>query len=160
MFDFLRLLRSRRILTPGVGDHVPVEGPLTVRTLRLGDGGAYAMLEFDGWTGETADVAAITTALERTGAAQDLVVVGPTVSGRVRAGASLVPQLLIELHDHGVVVASAEVARPTLDDVFLTLTGRSLREGPDDSGGSPPDDAGDPGSGSSDSIHAMQEATS
>ena len=26
-------------------------------------------------------------------------------------------------------MAAAEVSRPTLDDVFLTLTGRSLREG-------------------------------
>lgn len=33
-----------------------------------------------------------------------------------------------QLDAGGVVVTSAEVSRPTLDDVFLTLTGRSLRE--------------------------------
>ena len=32
------------------------------------------------------------------------------------------------LDDEGITVASVEVARPTLDDVFLNLTGRSLRD--------------------------------
>jgi ABC-2 type transport system ATP-binding protein len=32
------------------------------------------------------------------------------------------------LDEAGVTVTSVEVARPTLDDVFLNLTGRSLRE--------------------------------
>ena len=40
-----------------------------------------------------------------------------------------VPGLLVDLADPGVKVASVEVHRPTLDDVFLNLTGRSLREG-------------------------------
>ena len=44
------------------------------------------------------------------------------------APASL-PGLLRDLDAAGVkVLAAVEVARPTLDDVFLTLTGRSLRE--------------------------------
>jgi len=45
-------------------------------------------------------------------------------------GATLVVQaLLADLAVHGVPVRSVEVSRPTLDDVFLNLTGRSLREG-------------------------------
>ena len=44
-------------------------------------------------------------------------------------GSILLPGLLRDLDGGGVAVAAAEVARPTLDDVFLTLTGRSLREG-------------------------------
>jgi ABC-2 type transport system ATP-binding protein len=43
-------------------------------------------------------------------------------------GAQLAPKLLRGLDDAGIPVASIEVARPTLDDVFLNLTGRSLRE--------------------------------
>jgi ABC-2 type transport system ATP-binding protein len=43
-------------------------------------------------------------------------------------GAQLAPKLLLGLDDAGVAVAAVEVARPTLDDVFLKLTGRSLRE--------------------------------
>ena len=38
------------------------------------------------------------------------------------------PGLLRALDRDGLDVRSAEVRRPTLDDVFLTLTGRSLRE--------------------------------
>ena len=38
------------------------------------------------------------------------------------------PELLRTLDAGGICVATAEVARPTLDDVFLALTGRSLRE--------------------------------
>jgi ABC-2 type transport system ATP-binding protein len=45
-----------------------------------------------------------------------------------RAGA-VVPGLLRDLDAAGVELAHIEVRRPTLDDVFLTLTGRSLREG-------------------------------
>ena len=41
----------------------------------------------------------------------------------------LVPDLLEDLRAAGLPVAEVEVTRPTLDDVFLKLTGRSLREG-------------------------------
>jgi ABC-2 type transport system ATP-binding protein len=48
---------------------------------------------------------------------------------RVPDGPGRLPGLLAELAKVGLTVASAEVGRPTLDDVFLNLTGRSLREG-------------------------------
>ena len=48
---------------------------------------------------------------------------------RVPDGPGRLPGLLRRLDRAGIAVASAEVARPTLDDVFLNLTGRSLREG-------------------------------
>lgn len=55
--------------------------------------------------------------------------VGSTsVSLRVADGAALLPDLLRALDAGSVIVRSAEVRRPTLDDVFLALTGRSLRE--------------------------------
>jgi len=57
--------------------------------------------------------------LERTGARLRI---------RVDGGSRLVPGLLRRLEDAGAAVAAVEVARPTLDDVFLNLTGRSLRE--------------------------------
>ncbi|MEV6299706.1 ABC transporter ATP-binding protein [Actinoplanes sp. NPDC051861] len=44
-------------------------------------------------------------------------------------GTHLAPKLLDDLRAAGLTTASIEVTRPTLDDVFLTLTGRSLREG-------------------------------
>jgi ABC-2 type transport system ATP-binding protein len=54
---------------------------------------------------------------------------GTTVRIRVAGGAGLLPRLLRECDADGTPVVAAELARPTLDDVFLTLTGRSLREG-------------------------------
>jgi ABC-2 type transport system ATP-binding protein len=48
---------------------------------------------------------------------------------RVGDGPRLVPALLADLAGAGIRVATADTSRPTLDDVFLNLTGRSLREG-------------------------------
>jgi ABC-2 type transport system ATP-binding protein len=53
---------------------------------------------------------------------------GHRVSGRVRQAGRAVPGLLRDLDRTGVELSSIEVRRPTLDDVFLDLTGRSLRE--------------------------------
>ncbi|MEZ4701729.1 MAG: ATP-binding cassette domain-containing protein [Rhodothermales bacterium] len=43
-------------------------------------------------------------------------------------GGSALPGLLVALSKAGIDTAAVAVRRPTLDDVFLTLTGRSLRE--------------------------------
>jgi ABC-2 type transport system ATP-binding protein len=78
---------------------------------------------------DAGDAGALANAIERTGVAQDLTIDGPTVGARVRGGSTLLPGLLRDLDGGGITVAAAEVARPTLDDVFLALTGRSLRDG-------------------------------
>ena len=46
----------------------------------------------------------------------------------VDRGDTAVPPLLRALDPAGIPLVSVQVHRPTLDDVFLTLTGRSLRE--------------------------------
>jgi ABC-2 type transport system ATP-binding protein len=43
-------------------------------------------------------------------------------------GAEALPALLRVLDDAGVTMLSINLSRPTLDDVFLTMTGRTLRE--------------------------------
>ncbi|MBA4103321.1 MAG: ABC transporter, partial [Arthrobacter sp.] len=48
---------------------------------------------------------------------------------RLPEGARLAPALLLEMHDAGAPAQSLELKPPTLDDVFLELTGRNLREG-------------------------------
>ncbi|HEX3815833.1 MAG TPA: ATP-binding cassette domain-containing protein [Mycobacteriales bacterium] len=53
---------------------------------------------------------------------------GVTVRFRVDSGAEILPRLLRELDSASVTLAGVEVHRPTLDDVFLTLTGRTLRD--------------------------------
>ncbi len=64
-------------------------------------------------------LASIATAVE---------VEGLHVRGRVQRAGRAVPGLLRDLDASGVALESIEVLRPTLDDVFLTLTGRSLRD--------------------------------
>ncbi|KRC53010.1 MULTISPECIES: ATP-binding cassette domain-containing protein [unclassified Nocardioides] len=59
---------------------------------------------------------------------QDVEVDGHHVRGRVARAGKAVPGLLRDLDGSGVALESIEVVRPTLDDVFLTLTGRSLRD--------------------------------
>lgn len=50
------------------------------------------------------------------------------VAVRTHRGSERLPALLRALDLRGVTVTQASVRRPTLDDVFLHLTGRSLRE--------------------------------
>ncbi|MEU6068672.1 ATP-binding cassette domain-containing protein [Streptomyces sp. NPDC047082] len=61
--------------------------------------------------------------------AHEVTVVADTVRFRVPRGDAALPQLLRSLDGHGITMASVKVSRPTLDDVFLSLTGRSLRDG-------------------------------
>jgi ABC-2 type transport system ATP-binding protein len=58
-----------------------------------------------------------------------VVVDGDRVTVEMSGATLAVQALLADLAAHDVPVRSAEVSRPTLDDVFLNLTGRSLREG-------------------------------
>ncbi len=53
---------------------------------------------------------------------------GNHVRARVQRAGKAVPGLLSDLRAADIDLESIEVIRPTLDDVFLTLTGRSLRD--------------------------------
>ncbi len=53
---------------------------------------------------------------------------GRHVRARVQRAGRAVPGLLRDLERADITLDSIEVIRPTLDDVFLTLTGRSLRD--------------------------------
>jgi ABC-2 type transport system ATP-binding protein len=46
----------------------------------------------------------------------------------VEQGEEALPGLLRTLDAAGISMESIQLARPTLDDVFLTVTGRSLRD--------------------------------
>lgn len=60
--------------------------------------------------------------------ARDAAPDGKRLSVTVGDGEAVLPEFLRRLHESGIEVATANVKRPTLDDVFLGLTGRSLRE--------------------------------
>ncbi len=51
-----------------------------------------------------------------------------TVTFRVKHGPAVLPELVRALDAAALWTLTTEVRRPTLDDVFLALTGRSLRE--------------------------------
>ncbi|NKR42949.1 ATP-binding cassette domain-containing protein [Rhodococcus hoagii] len=59
---------------------------------------------------------------------RDVTVVGTSVRIRTSEGDAALPELLRRSELSGLRAATADIARPTLDDVFLGLTGRSLRE--------------------------------
>ena len=61
-------------------------------------------------------------------AARDVVVTDTALFVTVDEGATSVVPILRALDASGLQPTSITVNRPTLDDVFLTLTGRSLRE--------------------------------
>jgi ABC-2 type transport system ATP-binding protein len=70
-------------------------------------------------------VAALMAALPGAEAPQ---VVDTRVVARARHGGAALVSLVRELDGAGIAVAGIESRRPSLDDVFLSLTGRSLRE--------------------------------
>lgn len=78
------------------------------------------------------DEAHVSTAAERLAQTADdagsVEVDGRSVSARVRDAGRHLPALLRALDADAIGLESIEVRRPTLDDVFLDLTGRSLRE--------------------------------
>jgi ABC-2 type transport system ATP-binding protein len=91
-----------------------------------------AELAGDRMTLELADepVARLAAAMvRRLEGARDVALDGGRLDARVVGGPALLPGLLRVLDAEGVAVRSAQVIPPTLDDVFLNLTGRSLREG-------------------------------
>ncbi|WP_040925834.1 daunorubicin resistance protein DrrA family ABC transporter ATP-binding protein [Saccharomonospora marina] len=69
-----------------------------------------------------AEIAAKLDGAHEVSTAQDL------VRFRVPQGDTVAPELLRALDAAGIAMRSMRVHRPTLDDVFLTLTGRSLRD--------------------------------
>ena len=66
------------------------------------------------------------TALRAVPGAREITADGHTARARVDAGASALPAVLAGLEQAGVLVASATVARPSLDDVYLRHAGRAF----------------------------------
>jgi ABC-2 type transport system ATP-binding protein len=58
----------------------------------------------------------------------ELALEGCVLRARVANGAAAIPALITALERAGVGVASATIARPSLDDVYLRHTGRSFRD--------------------------------
>jgi ABC-2 type transport system ATP-binding protein len=65
--------------------------------------------------------------------ATEVSTVDSSVRFRVPRGDTALPELLRALDAAGIAMESIAVHRPTLDDVFLTMTGRSLRDAEEES---------------------------
>ncbi|MFC8192996.1 ATP-binding cassette domain-containing protein [Cellulomonas sp. NPDC057328] len=75
------------------------------------------------------EAARLAALVERLPGGREVVVTGTHVTGRVADGPASVPAVVRAADAAGVEVLAAQAVRPTLDDVFLALTGRSLRDG-------------------------------
>jgi ABC-2 type transport system ATP-binding protein len=81
-------------------------------------------------TFEVDDVPRATQLLQSRGEARDVTMVERGLRVTVDRGETQALPLMRVLDDAGVKVGSLHIAHPSLDDVFLTLTGRSLRDAP------------------------------
>jgi len=81
-------------------------------------------------TFEVDDVARAQALLGGRGDARDVTVVDRGLRITVDSGETQAVPLMRALDDAGIRVGSLHIAHPSLDDVFLTLTGRSLRDAP------------------------------
>jgi ABC-2 type transport system ATP-binding protein len=108
---------AERVIVVDHGRIIADDTPERLKATHVGD---KIILGFEHETDAAAAASRIPHKLQRNGRELRISVVGAP---------GLVPGILDDLRAAGLPVASIEVTRPTLDDVFLTLTGRSLREG-------------------------------
>ena len=80
-------------------------------------------------TVDAADTATAREVASKLPSVHEVTADGPTVHIRATDGDAVVPELVLALAAAGVATRAVDLRRPTLDDVFLALTGRSLREG-------------------------------
>ena len=81
-------------------------------------------------TFEVDDVARATTLLDGHGVARDITTVEGGLRVTVENGEAQALPLMRALDAGGIKVGALAIRHPSLDDVFLTLTGRSLRDAP------------------------------
>jgi ABC-2 type transport system ATP-binding protein len=62
---------------------------------------------------------------------KDSTSVGPVLNLHVEQGDDNLPALMMVLHQQNIPIKNIRLSRPSLDDVFLKLTGRTLRDSSD-----------------------------
>jgi len=109
-----------RILVIDSGEIVAEGSPDSLKARVSGDGVNIGVpAEF---------VAAAAEIAGKLSGAHEITTTDDAVHFRVPRGDVAMPELLRALDAAGIAMRSMQVNRPTLDDVFLTLTGRSLRD--------------------------------
>jgi ABC-2 type transport system ATP-binding protein len=141
LWDHIRSLRDEHGVTVFLTTHYLEEADsLCDRVLVIDNGAIVAEGTPDELkrkvSGDTVTVTVAAAGLAATAAeaarglpgAHEVHIQDDTVRFRVPRGDSALPVLLRELDAAEVALSAMAVHRPTLDDVFLTLTGRALRE--------------------------------
>jgi ABC-2 type transport system ATP-binding protein len=109
-----------RILVIDNGEIVAEGSPDSLKARVSGDGVTIGV--------GAGDAAAAAEIAGKLAGAHEVVCLDDTVRFRVPQGDIAMPELLRALDSEGITMTSMQVHRPTLDDVFLTMTGRSLRD--------------------------------
>jgi ABC-2 type transport system ATP-binding protein len=112
-----------RILVIDHGGIVAAGSPEQLKRQVSGDGVSLTLASAD-------DAPAALDVVRQVPGADGATADGSHVHVRVPNGGAALPDLLRTLDAKGIALAAVEVRRPTLDDVFLSLTGRSLRDEP------------------------------
>jgi ABC-2 type transport system ATP-binding protein len=86
----------------------------------------------------TADPAKAQRTLAGYPGVREIAAEGRAIRMTVEHGEQALPGMLRALDAEGITMESIQLARPTLDDVFLTLTGRSLRDDSPSAGNADP----------------------
>jgi len=122
--DRILIIDHGRIVAEGTPDELKrrVSGDVVTLDLAVPDHGDRAD------AGDVEATARARAALAELPQVREAVVTGTSVRLTVDQGDRALAQVVRSLDAAGVEVAALRMARPTLDDVFLTLTGRSLRE--------------------------------
>ena len=170
LWEHIRDLRARRGATVFLTTHYLDEADaLSDRILIIDQGRIVAADTSDNLKAqvagdlveiEVADAAQVGDAAARlttiTDGKADVEVEDRMVRGRVPRAGRAVPGLLRDLDRAGIDLDAIEVHRPTLDDVFLALTGRSLRDAEASSEAVAGDAAATGGPGSTDTTDAPE----
>lgn len=107
----LAIVDAGRVVTEG-----------TPEQLKSGLRGDAVLIEFH----EASVVPTVLAAIDRVGVLREVAVEGRTLRARADDGGAALPVVLGALDAEGVAVASATVARPSLDDVYLAHTGHTF----------------------------------
>jgi ABC-2 type transport system ATP-binding protein len=105
-------------------DHGAIVAEGTPDALKSQVGGDVLTVTF----AEPSQVAAVARLVEQLPGAEAPQVLDDRVVGRVRHGGTALVELVRGLDRENIAVSGVESRRPSLDDVFLQLTGRSLRD--------------------------------
>jgi len=140
LWTHIRALRDRREGTILLTTHYLEEADALCDRIMIMDAGKIVAsgtpaelkrrISGDLVTFEVDDISRAAELLRGQSAARDVTTVDRGLRITVDRGETQAVPLMRVLDDAGVKVGSLHIAHPSLDDVFLTLTGRSLRDAP------------------------------